>query len=92
MSYPWPTVEAMPPPNDGQGHRSRGGTLYGRLEHIILAMGIKVVQVPGLCVPVALEPQLGVALLNAELDAQEIASALDWVIQEAARTGYEHAS
>lgn len=66
--------------------------MYGRFEHITLAMGIKVVQVPGLCVPVALDVDLGVALLNAELDAQEISSALDWVIQEAARTGCEHAS
>ena len=82
----------MPPTNGGQGINQRGGTLYGRFEHITLAMGIKIIQVPGLCVPVALEPTLGVALLNAELDAQEIASALDWVIQEAARTGYEHAS
>ena len=44
--------------------------MYGRFEHVVLTMGIKVVQVPGLCVPVGLEPTLGVALLNAELDAQ----------------------
>lgn len=66
--------------------------MYGRFEHIMLALGIKVIQVPGLRVPVGYEPALGVALLNAELDAEAIASALDWVIQEAAQTGYEHAS
>ena len=83
----------MPPTNDGQGiNHGEDHSMYGRFEHIMLALGIKVVQVPGLCVPVALEPQLGVALLNAELHADEVAAALDWVIQEAARTGYEHAS
>lgn len=56
---------------------------HGR--RVVEALGVKVIEVPGLRSKVALVRDQGVALIRADLDPESYEWALDWLLQQAAR-------